>query len=349
MTTQAKTLAPARPAAARPLIAVYGAAGHTARFVIAELRRRGLAVRALARDVSKLDAALIANDEAIEVGIADAAALDRALAGCSVLIHCAGPFLDTARPLADAALRAGCHYIDVTAEQAAAAMILDEFDAPARAAGIAMLPAAGFYGGLADLLASALLADADAGPAHTLDTAITLSDWWPTAGTRITGERNRVPRVVRQDGRLVPLAQPAPASDWDFAAPFGRQAMVDLPFSEIMTLAHHLPVPNLRSRLNSASLEQIRNPATPAPAAADADGRSAQHFMMEVVATGAQGERRARAEGRDIYALSAQMVVEAAQRLVQGAPRAGAFALGQLFEPRGFLAALAPDHLTFEA
>jgi uncharacterized protein YbjT (DUF2867 family) len=335
-------------ASARPLIAVYGAAGHTARFVIAELRRRGLPVRALARDVSKLDAALLAGGEAVEVGIADPAALHRALAGCTVLIHCAGPFLDTARPLAEAALRAGCHYIDVTAEQAAAAMILDEFDAPARDAGIAMLPAAGFYGGLADLLASALLADAAPGAAHSLDIAITLSDWWPTAGTRLTGERNKVPRVVRQDGRLVPLSQPPATSHWDFAAPFGRQAMVDLPFSEMMTMAHHLPVPNLRSRLNSASLEQIRDPATPAPAAADADGRSAQRFMMDVLAVGAGGERRARAHGRDIYALSAQMVVEAAQRLARGAPRAGAFALGQVVDARSFLAALAPDHLAFE-
>ena len=97
-------------------VAVYGATGHTGNFVIAELLRRGLPVVAVGRDVSRAPAGVAARVAPID----DAAALDRAFAGCSVVINCAGPFLDTATPIIDAALRAGSAYLDVTAEQASA-------------------------------------------------------------------------------------------------------------------------------------------------------------------------------------------------------------------------------------
>lgn len=324
-------------------IAVYGATGHTGRFVLAELRRRGLPAVAIARrppDEPLPDAELRL------AAVDDAAALDRALAGCAVVINCAGPFLDTARPLVEAALRAGCHYIDVTAEQPSAQVVLAEFDAPARAAGIVVTPAAGFYGGLADLLATALLDGERAEPAD-LRIGVALSHWWPTTGTRVTGTRNQAPRVVVEGGRLAPLPQPAQARTWPFDEPFGAQPMTELPFSEVVTLAHHLPLRSLHSFISTRALQDIRDPATPAPTAVDAQGRSAQRFAMEVVTDGPR-PRRAWATGQDIYAVSAPMVVEAAARLRRpGFDRRGALVLGQLFDARAFLDALAPEHLAF--
>ena len=64
--------------------------------------------------------------------------------------------MDTAAPLVEAALRNRIHYLDVTAEQATAMRTFETYDEPARAAGISVLPAMAFYGGLADLLTSAL-------------------------------------------------------------------------------------------------------------------------------------------------------------------------------------------------
>ena len=323
-------------------IAVYGAPGHTGRFVLAELRRRGLPAVAIARDPSRHP---LPDLPVRQAAVDDAAALDRALAGCGVLINCAGPFLDTARPLVEAALRAGCAYIDVTAEQASAQAVL-EFDAPARAAGVAVVPAAGFYGGLADLLAAALLGEG--GEGASLSVGVALSDWWPTTGTRVTGARNQVPRVIVDGGRIVPMPLPAQTREWTFGGPFAAQAMVELPFSEVVTLAHHYPLRSARSFINQAALQQIRDPATPTPTAVDAQGRSAQRFMMEVVATAGSRTRRAWAEGQDIYAVSAPMLVEAALRLLDPAPdRRGALVLGQLGDARQMLEALSPGHLRF--
>lgn len=124
-------------------IAVYGAAGHTGHFVIRELQRRGLAVVAVARDIARLAPNLSARAAAID----DPAALDRAFANCAVVINCAGPFLDTAMPVVEAAIRVKASYIDVTAEQPAALALFETCDRIARAAGVTVIPAAGFYGG----------------------------------------------------------------------------------------------------------------------------------------------------------------------------------------------------------
>jgi len=325
--------------ALRP-VAVYGAAGHTARFVLAELKRRGLPAVAVGRNAATLPTDVPAHVAAVD----DAAALDAAFAGCAVVINCAGPFLDTAAPVIEAALRAGAHYLDVTAEQASAMDAFERFDAPARAARVAVIPAAGFYGGLADLLATSLLG-AD-GAADELTVAVALDRWWPTAGTRITGERNTVPRLVVAGGRLAPLPLPAARSTWTFGAPHGEQAVVELTFSEVVTISRHLRVNELRAHLTQSSLDEIRDASTPPPAAVDALGRSPQRFEMVVRARQGGQVRQATARGQDIYAVSAPLVVQAAQRLMApGYARSGALSLGQAVDAGDFLRALCPEHL----
>jgi hypothetical protein len=320
-------------------VAVVGANGHTGRFVVRELQRRGLPVVAVVRDAAKAPPGVPAR----VAGADDAAALDRAFAGCSVVINCAGPFLDSADAVAAAAVRAGCSYLDVTAEQASAQATFDEHDAAARAAGVAVIPAAGFYGGLADLLASAL---AGGEPLDEVAVAVALDHWWPTAGTRITGVRNQVPRIVIEDGRRVAMALPAARSTWTFPGPEGATEMVELPFSEVVTISRHLRVRRLHAHLNARSLDELRDAATPPPSAVDAQGRSAQRFTMEVRVRDHAGTRSALARGQDIYAVTAPIVVEAAARLrAPSFEGRGALALGQAFDPGDFLRALAPAHL----
>jgi hypothetical protein len=323
-------------------IAVYGATGHTGRFVVRELRGRAMPVIAVGRNPSGLPADVPARTATID----DPAALDRAFAGCALVINCAGPFLDTAAPVMDAALRAGSSYLDVTAEQASATSTFEVYDRPAREAGVTVIPAAGFYGGLADLLATALVGS---GQADEITTAIALDHWWPTPGTRRTGERNRVPRVVVENGRLVPMTLPARTRDWTFEAPHGVQPMVEIAFSEIITMSRHLKLRSLHTYLNATPLDEVRDAATPGPAAVDAQGRSAQRFAMEIVARGEAGTRRAKAQGQDIYAVSAPIVVEAAARILEPSfRRRGALALGQAFDAADFLRSIGSGHLAVE-
>ena len=295
-------------------VAVYGARGHTAQFVIRELARRGHTPLGIDRRMAAVD---------------DDSALDRSLAGAAAVINCAGPFLDTARPLVAAAVRAGIHYLDVTAEQVTTQATL------AVDANVCVVPAAGFYGGLADLLASSLAPVT----ADTIDVRIALDRWWPTAGTRITGQRNTAPRLIVTNGVRAPLVDPR-STRWQFPPPFDEQALQEVPFSEIITLSHHIRAREIHTHLNAIALADVRAPDTSPPRAVDERGRSAQRFVMEVAVDG----RTARASGQDIYAVTAPIVVEAVERILTGrARRTGAAVLGELFDAADFLAALAPD------
>lgn len=327
-------------------IAVFGAAGHTGRFVVAELERRGVRAIRIGRDARALAAGDAPHREPARLAQADdAASLDAALAGAQAVINCAGPFLDTAIPLVDAAIRAGIPYLDVAAEQAAAQSVFDSRDDAARGAGVAVLPAAAFYGGLADLLATA--AAADARQLDAIAVAVGLDSWHPTHGTRVTGRRNTVPRLVQRQGRLVTVPTPPPAGRWEFPAPLGPRDVTMLPFSETITLASHLAAGRIESWINVEALSDIRDPATPPPQPADAFGRSTQRFVMDVVVSVDGVHRRATAVGQDIYHVSAPIVVEAAQRLLDGRAQgaAGVHALGAIFDARDFLRALEPDAL----
>lgn len=336
-------------------VAVFGASGHTGRFVISELLRRGFTPLAIGRDSAKMTEAGF-QDRNVEIrtaSIEDPASLDRSLAAAAAVINCAGPFLDTADVLVAAALRARIHYLDVTAEQPSAQAIFDRFDDSAKEAGIVFVPAMGFYGGFADLLTTAAIGDWDCpGKIVEIDEirlGIALDSWQPTQGTRITGQRNTVQRLVIEGGNFVPLAQPAPKTSWDFPEPFGQQDVSEVPFSEVPVMARHLRVARLRTYLNNAPLRDLRDSATPPPIAVDERGRSAQIFLVDAVVRKGNTTRRAIARGRDIYASTAPLVVEAVERILDGRSRGtGALAPGETFDARDFLRALAPEHLTVE-
>src|SRR5215813_5911543 len=325
-------------------VAVFGAAGHTGRFVVSELRRRGLTPILSGRDAAKLNALAEAHpgSEARVASIDDPASLDRAISGAAAVINCAGPFIDTAAPLIEAAIRGRIHYLDVTAEQRAALGAFERFADNARDAGVVIAPAMAFYGGLGDLLATAAVGDWP--DADEICVAVALDSWKPTRGTRLTGKRNTGRRFVFSNNKLEFLADPAPKRSWDFPAPFGTQDFVGLGFSEIITISRHLQTPEVHAFMNLAPIMDLRNPDTPEPVAADESGRSSQTFLVEVVARRGGEERRSIARGRDIYAITAPIVVEAAERILDGRFKAtGVVAAGEIFDAQDFLRSLRPD------
>jgi short subunit dehydrogenase-like uncharacterized protein len=322
-------------------VMVYGATGHTGRFVVAELLARGLEPILAGRSARRL--AEVGGPRGLEQRVLvldDPDRLRRGLEGVGAVVSCAGPFIDTGPPLARAAVAVGAHYLDVTAEQQAVRALYDELDGPARDAGVVLVPAMAFYGGFADLLVSSLVPDDDR-RADEVEVAIGLDRWWPTAGTRATGDRNTATRLVVRGGELAPLADPAPTGTWDYPPPLGTQAVVELPLSEVMTITRHVQVGRLTSYLNSAPLEDLHDADTPGPTAVDADGRSAQRFVVDVVVRRDGSTRHARAAGRDIYAVSAPILVEGVTRLLEGRHHGpGALAPGQAFDAADVLAAL---------
>jgi NAD(P)-dependent dehydrogenase (short-subunit alcohol dehydrogenase family) len=330
-------------------VTVYGAYGHTGRFVVSELRKRGLRPVLSGRSVAKLRALGEAHPT-LDTRVAtvdDSSSLSAALSGSSAVINCAGPFLDTSAPIIEAAIRAGIHYLDVTAEQLAVRAAFERFADAAQDASIVIAPAVAFYGGLADLLATAAMGSWAS--ADEIRVAIALDSWQPTLGTRVTGKRNTARRFVISNDKLEFLADPPPTAVWDFPPPFGKQDVVGLPFSEIITISNHLQAAEVHSYINVAPLRDVRDPDTPVPVAADESGRSSQIFLVDVIARKGTEERHATAHGRDIYAVTAPIVVEATERILEGRfTRTGVAAAGELFDAQDFLESLSPEHLDWD-
>jgi short subunit dehydrogenase-like uncharacterized protein len=324
-------------------VVVYGAYGHTGRFVVAELLKRGLTPIPSGRDAAKL-AAAHPGHAVRAASVDDAAALDRALEGADAVINCAGPFASTAGPVVAAALRKGIPYVDVAAEIEANLDTFAHHEREARERGVTIVPAMAFFGGVGDLLATAAIGEWDA--ADEVSIAYGLSGWVPTAGTMLAGQvsRNRRGglRIAHVDGQLQLRAEAAPRSEWTFPEPLGRQGVVEeFTMADTVTIAHHLAVGRIRSFMTTAAVAGLG-----AGPPAEEEQRPTESFVVEVVVRREGVERRASASGRDIYGTSAPLAVEAVTRLLgSAAPRAGVLSAGQAFDARDFLAALS-DHLT---
>ncbi|GGM40684.1 saccharopine dehydrogenase [Dactylosporangium sucinum] len=322
---------------------VYGAYGHTGRFVVATLIERGYLPVLSGRDPARL-AAMAGQHEVRPAAVDDPAALDRALAGSAAVINCAGPFAVTAGPAIEAALRAGVPYVDVAAEIEANADTFARFGDRARAAGAVIVPAMAFYGGLGDLLATAAMGDWT--EADRVDVAYGLDSWHPTAGTRLSGvvsRERRAGRRVRYAGGRLRYHDDTPATErWSFPAPTGeREVVAEFSMADVVTVPSHLTVPEVRSYLTVEAARDVVAPDAPAPVAADASGRSAQSFVVDVVVHRGSERRRAVASGRDIYAVSAPLAVEAVDRILTGRTRtAGVASAGAMFDADDFLTAL---------
>lgn len=327
---------------AERFVTVFGAYGHTGRFVVDELLRRGWTPILAGRDARKL-AAMAGQYPGLQPRVAsidDPVSLDRALHGASAVLNCAGPFFDTAIPVVEAALRARIHYLDTCAEQPTTLALHERCDEAARTARTAIIPAMAFFGGLADLLATAAMSGwSEAG---SIDIAMALDRWHPTAGTRITGARNRAPRRIVANGTLEVMPDPAPTRRWNFAAPFGGQEATMLPLSEIVVMSRHLRATTVRSYMNLAAVKDVRDPDTPTPDRSDARGRSSQRFLVEAIVRRGGEARTASAAGQDIYAISAPLLAEALDRLHDGRCRSrGVLAPGEVFDAVDFLGSIA--------
>ncbi|WP_105971975.1 saccharopine dehydrogenase family protein [Streptomyces geranii] len=344
-------------------VAVFGAYGHTGRFVVAELVERGYVPIVSGRDAGRLRelAASYGPGPGLDVRPApvdDPAALDRALAGAVAVINCAGPFAVTAAPVIEAALRAGIPYVDVAAEIEANLDTFAHFGERARAAKAVVIPAMAFFGGLSDLLVTAAMGDwTSADEAHI---AYGLSSWHPTAGTRTAGavsrERRDGRRVRYSGGRLEYHDDALPTLKWSFPEPMGaREVIGEFSMADVVTVPSHLTIPEVRGYMAAEAARDLAAADTPAPVAVgggegNGDRRSSQTFVVDVVVRAGGVERRAVARGRDIYAVSAPLAVEAVGWVLAGRTRgvgAGVLSAGAVFDSVGFLGALSA-HISVE-
>lgn len=123
---------------------LYGANGFVGEVIARLAAERGLRPLLAGRNAAAVGA--LAAELGLErraFSLDDAAALDEALGGVAAVLHCAGPYLATSRPMVDACLRTGTHYLDLTGEIPVFEALVAR-DAEAKRRGVMILPAVGF-------------------------------------------------------------------------------------------------------------------------------------------------------------------------------------------------------------
>lgn len=187
---------------------IYGAYGYTGQLMVREAVARGMKPILSGRRREPLE--VLGREFGLEVRVfgLEPLALDLGLRGVGLVLHCAGPFSETSAPMLEACLRAKAHYLDITGEIDVFAHCHQQ-DARAKAAGIVVLPGAGFDVVPTDCLAAQLKRDLpeatslvlafDAGGGPSPGTAKTSVEGLAKGGrARIGGEMRRVPLAWKQ-------------------------------------------------------------------------------------------------------------------------------------------------------
>ncbi len=220
---------------------IYGSYGYTGRLVVAESLRRGHRPLLAGRDAARVETqAREAGLPWTAVSLDEPESLARTLSQALVVLHCAGPFSRTARPMVDACLATGAHYLDITGEIAVFEALAAR-DAAARDAGIVVMPGTGFDVVPSDSMAAWLKARLP--DAVSLALAIRgggrLSHGTATTMVENAGQGG----AVRRDGRIVRVPAAFKSRMVDFGD--GPQATITIPWGDISTAWHTTRIPDI--------------------------------------------------------------------------------------------------------
>jgi short subunit dehydrogenase-like uncharacterized protein len=220
---------------------IYGATGFTGDLIAREAARQGKPAILGGRREAPLRA--LGEELSLPVRVAsldDAPALARALEGVTLVLHCAGPFARTSRPMADACLARGVHYLDITGEievfEALAARSVE-----AQGKGVMLLPGVGFDVVPSDCLAAHLHRRL---PSATHLALGLLSTGGVSHGTATTVVQNLGRGgVVRRGGKL----HPVPTAWRKRAIDYGRGPVssVTIPWGDVATAFHSTGIPDI--------------------------------------------------------------------------------------------------------
>ena len=314
---------------------LYGATGYTGKLTASTARAQGLHPILAGRDAQKTQA--VAAEHGFEwraFDLAQTAALDAALNEVDAVLHVAGPFSATSKPIADACLRTGRHYLDITGE-------IDVFealatrDAEAKDRGVMLLPGVGFDVVPSDDLAAHVkhrLPDAT-----RLFLAIGGIDKMSRGTAKTAVESIARGTRARRGGLIVRLPE-TPRATADFGD--GPVPTVGMSWGDVATAWHSTRIPDIDVHFQSSrQVEQMtrlgplarlalstrvgqrlakstidRQPEGPT----DAE-RASGHAVLLAEAVNAKGDTaRSRLRTPEGYTLTAMTALEIARRVLAG-------------------------------
>lgn len=224
-------------------ILLYGANGYTGRLILDELLKQQIdslllagrnehALRPLAESFNlEFDLCTVSEFEALLKRHKDLV----------LVINAAGPFAETAEPIAKACIAQGIHYIDITGEIAVFKQLL-ALDGKAKKQGVMLLPGAGFDVVPTDCLANVLKAELP--DATELKLAFAGLGGGVSRGTALTAISQMDAHTwVRQNGKLTEISWREREQKIDFG-PF-KGTCLPISWGDLQTAWVSTGVPNI--------------------------------------------------------------------------------------------------------
>jgi len=228
---------------------LYGANGYTGDLIAREAVRRGVRPILAGRRAETIEP--LARELKCEARVFDLEHPN--LKDVELVLHCAGPFVQTSEPMVRACLDAGVHYLDITGEIAVFEAIM-AMDDEAKHRGVTLLPGVGFDVVPTDCLAAQL---AERLPdAHDLLLAFYSSKGEISRGTLKTMiEGIDQGGAIRRDGKIIRVPMLYDVREINFSC--GKRTAMTIPWGDVSTSYYTTGIPDIRV-YNAASPRAIK-------------------------------------------------------------------------------------------
>ena len=295
---------------------IYGATGYTGRLVAERAVQIGLDVTVAGRDAGKVrELAGSLGVESRVFDVDDADAVHSVLQGADCVLNVAGPFRHTARQLMDAAIKAGVHYLDTTAEFDTFALA-ESKDAEASRAGVMIMSGTGWDVVPSDSLA--LHTACRVPDAEKLTIALRVTGGFSRGSLASSAGVENLGTLVRRSGELTRLDVAATRS---FDVGNGPEDCVPVPMGDLITAPRSTGIGNIEVFLGTDAGFPDVDPANPGPTA---DERSQGRYLALAEVTGRDGRvARSLIDTPTGYPFTQPSSVGIARRVLDGQCTAG--------------------------
>lgn len=297
---------------------IYGATGYTGRTVAEHATEFGTSVVLGGRSEGPLaELALKLGVEYQVFALDDSDLIDRSLTDVAVIINAAGPFMRTAKPLMEASIRNGVHYID-TAAELDSYRLAEQLDAKAKAAGVTLLPGGG--GSVAMLGSLAGHAVARVQDPRRIRIAMHVAGGMSRGSAISATENMTTETLARVDGELVKVANSIQKLDFGQGAVDSFQ--VTLP--DLITIWRATGVPNIETFVHVTGGGFPQGDLSTLPDGPTEQERLENRYQAVVEVTDADGTVvRSILDTVNGYSFTAIAVAEAGRRVLAGEARPG--------------------------
>ena len=234
-------------------VLIYGANGYTGKLITREAKYRGIQVEIAGRNVKAIQS--LSKETGFSyhiVQLSETTQLENLLKYFDAVLHCAGPFSETAIPMVKACINSKTHYLDITGEIWVFEDIM-KYHEQAKKSGIALLPGVGFDVVPTDCLAAHLKEKLPT--ATSLELSFVGSNTGMSRGTAVTMAKNiSKGDFIREKRQIknVPLAYDVK----EFKFSHRSQWCMTIPWGDLMTSYHQTKIPNIKV-FSGASFKMI--------------------------------------------------------------------------------------------